>query len=192
MIIHTHLNDGTPICIRKVRKADEERLKRGIAKLSPQSRYLRFFSGAPTPPQNVIDRLLDVDGHEHIAWGAIRSDLDEEPAIGVVHAFRDKDIATVAEFSVAVLDEYHKRGLARILTAVLLLDCQDESYASLTVHILPENKPAARLARSLGAEHVKFEEGVSQFEIRIDRALETLRSETDVPGLAAVFAKFDS
>ena len=26
------------------------------------------------PPQHVIDALLDIDGHDHIAWGAIASD----------------------------------------------------------------------------------------------------------------------
>ncbi|WP_128892673.1 GNAT family N-acetyltransferase [Erythrobacter sp. HKB08] len=190
MIIETHLNDGSPVCIRSVRKEDEERLREGIAKLSPQSRYLRFFSGMPQPPQTVLDRLLDVDGHDHIAWGAIRTDLDEAPAIGVVHAFRDREDASVADFSVAVIDEYHKRGLARLLTAVLLLDCRDEDYDRLSVHILPENKPALTLAKSLGAEHVGYESGVSQFEIDIENALATLKQETDVPGLAEVFEQF--
>ncbi len=69
MIINTQLNDSTPICIRAVRKNDEQRLKDGIAKLSPQSRYLRFFSGVERPSQRVIDALIDVDGHDHIAWG---------------------------------------------------------------------------------------------------------------------------
>jgi hypothetical protein len=31
------------VCIRRVRKDDEQRLRDGIAQLSPQSRYLRFF-----------------------------------------------------------------------------------------------------------------------------------------------------
>ena len=43
MPITTQLNDGTPVCIRRVRKDDEQRLRDGIAQLSPQSRYLRFF-----------------------------------------------------------------------------------------------------------------------------------------------------
>jgi len=41
--ITTQLNDGTPVCVRRVRKDDEQRLRDGIAQLSPQSRYLRFF-----------------------------------------------------------------------------------------------------------------------------------------------------
>ena len=190
MIIDTHLNDGIPVCIRPVRKDDEQRLKDGIAKLSPQSRYLRFFSGMREAPPQVIKALVTVDGHNHIAWGALRNDLPGSPALGVVHAFRDKDDPDTAEFSVAVIDEYHGRGLARLLTAVLLLDCQREGLEHLAVNILPENRPALTLARSLGAHHTALEAGVSVFEIDIADALESLRAETDVPGLAAIFDRF--
>ena len=190
MIIHTQLNDGTPVCIRQVGKEDEQRLKDGIAKLSAQSRYLRFFSGMREAPPQVIKALITVDGHDHIAWGALRSDLPETPALGVVHAFRDKDDPDTAEFSVAVIDEYHGRGLARLLSAVLLLDCQREGLEQLAVNILPENRPALTLARSLGAHHTALEAGVSEFEIDIAAALASLRTEADVPGLAAIFDQF--
>lgn len=108
----------------------------------------------------------------------------------MVHAFRDKDDPEAAEYSVAVLDEYHGRGLARLLTAVLLLDCANEGLERFTVHILPENRPALALARSLGAEGVGYAAGVSVLEIDIAEALEALRAESDVPGLAAVFEQF--
>lgn len=192
MVIHTELNDGTPVCIRRVRKDDEQRLKDGIAQLSPQSRYLRFFSGMREAPPQVIRALVTVDGHDHIAWGALRSDQPDTPALGVVHAFRDEDEPDTAEFSVAVIDAYHGRGLARLLTAVLLLDCAREGYDQLAVNILPENRPALTLARSLGAEGVGHEGGVAMMAIDIDAALAALRSEADVPGLAAVFAQFDA
>lgn len=192
MTITTQLNDGTPVCIRRVRKDDEQRLRDGIARLSPQSRYLRFFSGMREAPPQVIKALITVDGHDHIAWGALRSDLPDTPALGVVHAFREEDDPDTAEFSVAVVDEYHGRGLARLLTAVLLLDCQREGLEHLSVNILPENRPALTLARSLGAEGTGQGGGVSQMDITIAEALASLRAESDVPGLAAVFAQFDA
>jgi RimJ/RimL family protein N-acetyltransferase len=190
MMIETELNDGTPVCIRRVRREDEARIREGIAKLSPQSRYLRFFSGMREAPPQVLRVLASPDGHDHLAWGALRSDLPDTPALGVVHAFREKDDPGSAEFSVAVIDEYHGRGLARLLTAVLLLDCARERLKHFTVHILPENRPALALARSLGAEGAGYEGGASVLEIDIAEALAALRAETDVPGLAAVFAQF--
>lgn len=190
MIIDTRLNDGTPVCIRRVRREDEARLREGIARLSPQSRYLRFFSGMREAPPQVLRALTSPDGHDHLAWGALRSDLPDTPPLGVVHAFRDKDDPDSAEFSVAVIDEYHGRGLARLLTAVLLHDCAREGLEQFTVHILPENRPALTLARSLGAEGAGYEGGVSVLSIDIAEALAALRAEPDVPGLHAVFARF--
>ena len=191
MTIETVLNDGTPVCIRPVRRDDEARLREGIARLSPQSRYLRFFSGMREAPPHVINTLISVDGHDHIAWGALRTDLPEMPAMGVVHAFRDADDPLTAEYSVAVIDEYHGRGLARLLTTVLLLDCQREGVAHLAVHILPENRPALALARSLGAAFAGQEASVAEFVVDIGAALATLRHESDVPGIAAVFEQYD-
>lgn len=190
MMISTCLNDGTPVCIREVHKDDEQRLKDGIAQLSPQSRYLRFFSGMREAPQRVIDALVTVDGHDHIAWGALRTDVPEQPALGVVHAFRDAHDPATAEFSVAVVDAYHGLGLARLLTAVLLLDCQREGLEHFMVHILPENRPALTLARSLGAQHLDQAEGVMRFDITIADALASMQEDTSVPGLAAVFERF--
>ena len=138
MIIHTQLNDGTAVCVREVNKGDQKRLTDGIAKLSAKSRYLRFFSGMREQPKHVIDALLEVDGHDHIAWGAIASDEPDQPALGVVHAFRDADDPRVAEFSVAVIDEYQSRGVARLLSTVLLLDCLAEGLTKLEVNILPK------------------------------------------------------
>lgn len=190
MIINTQLNDSTPICIRAVRKNDEQRLKDGIAKLSPQSRYLRFFSGVERPSQRVIDALIDVDGHDHIAWGAIRTDIETEPALGVVHAFRDDDNHESAEFSVAVIDEYHGLGLGRLLTAVILLDCRREGLEQLTVHILPNNRPALLFVKSLGGLQTGSDTGVNEFEIGIEDAILSLQSDNDVAGLDDIFAQF--
>ncbi|MEQ8412310.1 MAG: GNAT family N-acetyltransferase [Erythrobacter sp.] len=190
MIIETHLNDATPICIRTVRRDDEERLRAGIARLSAHSRYLRFFSGMREPPQGVIDKLLDVDGHDHIAWGAIRTDLADAPALGVVHAFRDEDRAERAEFSVAVIDEYHGLGLARLLTATLLHDCRREGLDTLAVSILPENAGAIRLTHLLGGNRTGNSGEVAEFDINIPEALESLRCEGETPGLDAIFAAF--
>ena len=192
MIIDTVLNDGMPICIRPVHAADEKRLKEGVARLSPRSRYLRFFSGMSALPQNVVDRLVDVDGHDHIAWGALPRRDPSEPAIGIVHAFREKEDREVAQFSVAVADEYHGLGAARLMTAVLLLDCAREGYRELLVHILAENEAGRAFARSLGAEKHGAGGNIIELEIGIEEAIAILKGADDVPGLAAVFEAFEA
>lgn len=188
-VINTTLTDGVPVCIRQVRPDDEERIRAGIALLTPRSRYLRFFSGMREAPQRVIDLLVDVDGHDQIAWGALRSDCADTPALGVVHAFREADDPAVAQFSVAVIDAYHGRGLARLLTAVLLLDCRRHGLERLTVHVLAENAAALALVHRLGGDWQGQDGAVTEFDIEIADAIDALRKDDQVPGLAAVFAQ---
>lgn len=187
-VIHTRLEDGTKVCIRSIRPTDEVRMREGIEQLSAQSRYLRFFSPQPMPSRAVIDRLLDADGHRHIAWGAIHTESDEHPAIGAVHAVRDGDDSEAAEFSVAIVDAFHGQGLARMLIAVLLINCRVEGIGTLDVQVLSENRAARGLVVWLGAERGKAEYSVTDYGLDVDAALAKLRAEDGTPGLRDVFA----
>lgn len=191
--IRTHLADGRPVCLRMVEPADEARLREGIARLSPRSRYLRFFSGAAVPPDRVIERLVDVDGVLHVAWGALDTSLPGEPAIGVVHAIRPDAGDHAAEFSIAVIDKYHGLGLGRLLVATLLLDlCGDAGAPEvLDAVVLTENRAAIDFMLRLGAERAELDGTTAEYRIDVARAVELLRGESDPAGLADVFAFFD-
>lgn len=186
LAVHSALNDGTPVCLRTIRPDDEERIREGIAKLSAESRYLRFFSPASALPDAVVQRLADVDGHDHIAWGALCSDRPGWPAIGAVHALRHRHDGAVGEFSIAVLDEFQGRGLARMMTAALLVDCFAEGLAILDVHILSENAAAKNLVKSMGAEWTGESAGVAEYRLDVAAAIEALRADTDAPGVQDV------
>lgn len=189
--VHSALNDGTLVCLRTITPDDEERIREGIAKLSTESRYLRFFSPAPALPDAVVRRLADVDGHDHIAWGALCSACPGWPAIGAVHAVRDRRGADgaeprVGEFSVAVLDEFQGRGLARMMTAALLIQCRAEGLTRLDVHMLSENAAARRLVKSLGAVWTGESAGVAEYQLDVAAGLAALRADSDAPGVQDV------
>lgn len=189
-IIETHLENGTPVCLRRVTRDDEARIRQGIARMSPHSRYMRFFSGASAPPDWVIDRLLDADGDMHLAWGAIDTSDAEEPAIGAVHAFRDAEDRGCAEFSVGILDEWHGMGLGKILTATLLHEARAEGIARFSMDTLAENRSAIAFARLLGGERSGSDGTVLSYTLGVDEALERLEAAGDPPGIAAVYAAF--
>ncbi len=184
--VHSALNDGTAVCLRTIRPDDEARIREGIAKLSAESRYLRFFSPAAALPDAVVHRLADVDGHDHIAWGAICSECPGWPAIGAVHAVRHRHDGPVGEFSVAVLDEFQGRGLARMMTAALLVQCRAEGLAVLDVHILSENAAAKRLVKSMDATWAGESAGVAEYRLDVAAGLAALRADTDAPGVQDV------
>ena len=184
--VHSALNDGTAVVLRTITPDDEALIREGIAKLSAESRYLRFFSAAPVLPQAVVHRLADVDGHDHIAWGAICSECPDRPAIGAVHAVRYCHDGPVGEFSVAVLDAFQGRGLARMMTAALLVHCHAEGLEALDVHMLSENAAARRLVKSLGAAWAGESAGVADYRLDVAAAIEALRADGDAPGVQDV------
>lgn len=193
-VIHTALADGQPVCLRRITPDDGALMREGIAQMSAQSRYLRFFSGMRTPPDWVIERLLDVDGDTHLAWGAIASSHPvgekrrcEGQAIGAVHAFRTEDDPDCAEFSVAVLDAWHHKGVGRLLTATLLLEARAEGIAAFHVDTLSENRTAIAFAQGLGARPSGGDGLTRSFTLDVEEALRRLREECEPAGLRDVF-----
>jgi len=189
--VHCALNDGTAVCLRTVTPDDAPLIREGIAKLSAESRYLRFFSPAPVLPDAVVARLADVDGHDHIAWGAICSDCPGQPPIGAVHAVRHRPDGPVGEFSVAVLDEFQGRGLGRMMTAALLVHCHAEGLEMLDVHMLSENAAARRLVKSMDAAWAGESAGVAEYKLDVAAAIEALRSDGDAPGVQDVLRELE-
>src|SRR5690606_6680229 len=190
--VHSVLADGTAVCLRAITPADEPLLREGITRLSAEARYLRFFSPAPMPPDNVVERLVDVDGHDHIAWGALCTECEGTPAIGAVHAVRYAHGGRIGEYSVAVIDAFHGKGLARMMTTALLIQCLAEGLTELDVHILSENRAAVRLVGSLGAKWERTAAGVSEYRLDVAEALDLLRRDTAARGVQDVFRTFSS
>src|SRR3546814_19085772 len=58
---------------------------------------------------------------------------------------------SIGEYSVAVVDAYHGQGLARMMSAALLIQCRAEGLAEIDVHILSDKRAAARLVHALAA-----------------------------------------
>lgn len=187
-IIETLAEDGKPICIRSVRQSDEPRMREGIARLSEQSRYLRFFSVQPMPSDSVIERLVDVDGHDHIAWGAIHCDGIDNPAVAAVHAIRCDDHPRIGEFSVAVIDEYQGIGLARMLTTVLLIHCEVEAICELDIQTLAENMPANRFILSIGGERQESSAGVISYRLAVRPAIRAIAAAPQLQGIGDIMA----
>lgn len=186
--VHSRLADGTAVCLRTITPGDAPLLRQGIATLSAEARYLRFFSPAPALPEPVIARLVDVDGHDHIAWGALCTECEGTPAIGAVHAVRGAHDGPVGEYSVAVLDDFQGLGLARMMTAALLIQCRAEELGTLEVHMLTENAAAKRLVKALGAEWTGASAGVADYRLDVGAALAALRADSEAQGVQDVFA----
>lgn len=190
--IETRLEDGAEICLRPIRPSDKGAIERGIQELSDRSRYMRFFSSFKSAPPSVVERLSAVDGFCHIAWGAVMTGEPAAHAVAAAHAIRKDDRPGTADLAIAVLDEYHHRGISRLLLAALVLDCRAAGIAELTFDILYANKPAITLVKSLGAEQHSKASTVVTYSFEVDATLSRLRGSDAPRGLADVFAAFGS
>ena len=186
--IETVLSDGRPVCLRTIRPSDEARIRSGIAEMSDRSRYLRFFSAFRAPPESIVKRLSAVDGHDHIGWGAILLDGQDYPPIAAAHAIRSEELPWHGELAIAVLDEFHGLGLARMLIAAVLLDCLKEDLPVLEMQMLAENRAAQNLVTYLGAKRSAALDSVSHYWLDVREALKNLQADDASVGLKAVFA----
>ncbi len=186
--IETKLSDGRPVCLRTIRPSDEAKIRDGIREMSDRSRYLRFFSAFREPPESVVKRLVAVDGHDHIAWGAILLDGKHYPPVGAAHAIRSNTYASTGELAIAVLDDYQGQGLARMLIAAVLVECNQEDLQNLDVHILSENQVATNLIVSIGAQRVKGIGSVRNYQLNVGEALDKLSHTAQPLGVTDVLA----
>ncbi len=172
-----HLDSGEPVMLRPIGRHDADRMREGIAALSDHSRYLRFFNGSQTMPEHVIKRLCDADGWKHVAWGAIDLARPDQPAIGAVHAIR-RGASRDAELALAVLDDWHGKGLARLLLTGVIADARRAGISHLTAETFAENRATRQLFRSLGGLSVHRDGPVVSYRFDIETAAQKLEGLT--------------
>jgi RimJ/RimL family protein N-acetyltransferase len=142
------LRDGQEILIRSIRPDDREELAEGMRRLSPESRYRRFFTPTSELSASELRYLTDVDHHDHEALVALEPDSGH--GIGVARFVRSADDPELAEVAVAVADSWHNRGVATALLDRLTQRAREEGVRRFSAEILAENRPMLELIGELG------------------------------------------
>ena len=169
----TRLKAGNAVYLRPIGPRDRAREVDLIAGFSDHSRYLRFFTGAKTIPEAVIDQLVNVDGHNHIAWGALDLETAGAPLMGVVRAIR-QGTSDVADLAMGVVDAHHGKGLARLLMAAVVHDAMTAGITRFTAETLAENHAARKLFLAMGGHATGRDGLVVTFEFDAALAAERL------------------
>lgn len=142
------LRDGLQITTRALSPHDRDSYLAGVKKLSAQARHLRF--GVPTlPPEQRLERLLDVDDHDHVAIVAIDEALGE--GIGVARYLREPGFDHVAEVAIAVLDSHQRKGVATVLLDRLVAHAVEHDVTTFRAYVLAENDAVVHLLDRFGA-----------------------------------------
>ena len=186
--LQVSLDTGQDVLLRPVNLADKPRFEQIFQSMSPQSRYLRFFSGAGAVPDAVVRQLANADGNLHIAWGILDEAREGGPLMAAAHAIRQDEGSSRAELALGVLDQYQALGLSRLLIASVALSCRARGITTLEAETLPENKKANGLFKALGGKVIRPMPPTTVWEFDVEQLIETLRTMERPEGLQKVFS----
>jgi RimJ/RimL family protein N-acetyltransferase len=157
------LRDGSKVLIRPVRSEDASLLADGFARLSPESRRLRFLRRKDELTAAELRYFTDVDHHDHEALGALEHTGGR--GVGVARYVRDNADPHAAEIAVTVTDDWQGRGLGTELLAQLSGRARAEGIHRFTALVSADNTAMAGLLRSVSARPVHREHGTVEYEI---------------------------
>lgn len=177
----TPLSDGSPITIRPIEPDDRQGLAEGFARLSPETRYRRFFSPVPELRERDLDYLTQIDHRDHEALVAIDDATGE--GVGVARYIRISD--GVAEPAVVVVDDWQGRGVGSALLSSLVDRAREEGVTRFEAPVLATNNEAIRALQKLGNTRSRLEGREMMLSIDLPPA-------AGAPGLRELLREFAS
>lgn len=136
------LRDRSRLLIRPIRPDDKSAIAAGFERLSPESRYRRFFAPLQRLTERDLTYLTEVDHHNHEALIGFAEDTREP--VGVARYIRAAD-PTEAEVAVTVVDHWQGRGAATALLDALVRRARREGIAHFLALVMSENRDAIEL-----------------------------------------------
>ena len=144
--------DGVELVIRQVRPDDKALIAEGIERLSPESRYRRFFRPLDRLSERDLVYLTEIDHTDHEALAAI--DPETGALVGVARYVRGAE-PDLAEVSVAVGDPWQRRGVATALLERLVERAREAQITHFVALVLDENVEAIKLFEHLIPGHAR-------------------------------------
>lgn len=146
------LSSGLTVRLRWIRPADAPLIQEGYGRLSPESRYMRFFAAMRELPDPMLRYLTHVDGKNHAALLALSVPEvpgESERAVGVARFVRSMESPKSAELAVTVADDVQRRGLGTLLTTTLSAAAREREVETFTAQVLSGNVKAGRMLARL-------------------------------------------
>lgn len=119
MLFESHLADGRRVLFRPIEPTDKELLADGFHRLSPESRYRRFFRSIDHLSDAQLRYLTEVDQKDHVAWVAVLPDEAKDRGAGVARWVRLADEPDAAEGAITVVDSLQGLGIGKTLLHLL-------------------------------------------------------------------------
>ena len=156
------LADGGTARLRPIRPNDAGLLVSFYERVSPQSKYLRFFAPYPRLSARDVKRFTEVDYVDRVAL--ILTLGDEMIGVGRFDRMEDDS----AEVAFLVEDAHQGRGVAQLLLEHLADAARERGITRFVAEVLPENRRMAQVFADAGYRVRKgIEDGVLFVEFPI-------------------------
>jgi GNAT superfamily N-acetyltransferase len=142
------LRDETRVVIRPITRHDVAAEREFIDALSPQSRRFRFLGEIRHPSEDLLLRLTTLDYLRDVAFAAVVPEDAHEKFLGVARYSASPD-GLNCECAVAVLDDWHHKGLGTALMRHLIEVARARGISFMYSIDSVENTDMAELARFL-------------------------------------------
>ena len=140
------LANGATVSIRTARPGDLATVRDMHAKMSPEHRYLRFFSMSPFAAEQEARRVCREPAPDHaalLAW------VDGQ-VVGCATYERAGAGCRSAEVAFAVADGMHHRGIGTLLLQHLVLLARSRGVCTFTAQTLSSNTAMQRVFADSG------------------------------------------
>ena len=131
--------------VRCLTPADGHHVSDLLGRLSPHSRYQRYFRLIRSLSPADVARFVAVSP-DHLAVGAFDGNL----LIGAAQYFRLSTFPNHAEVALEVADSHHRRGVGARLIHELARLAAGQGITHFTAPVLAENRPVLELMRHSG------------------------------------------
>ena len=143
---HVVVADGLELLLRPLRPDDKRQLAAAFDRLSPETRYRRFFAPLEKLSPQDLRYLTEVDHHDHEAIAAVNP--ENGAIVGVARYVRSED-PSEAEVAVVVGDPWQGHGVATALLQRLVARAREEGIDHFVALVMGENVDALELFRHL-------------------------------------------
>ena len=156
------LTDGGVAHLRPIRPGDAERLVAFYDRVSPESKYLRFFAPYPRLSERDVRRFTHVDYVDRVAF--IVTLGEEMIAVGRY----DRIEGATAEVAFLIEDAHQGRGIGQLLLEHLAEAARERGITRFVAEVLPQNRRMAQVFADAGYRVSKgIEDGVLNVEFPI-------------------------
>ena len=145
------LRNGRSVTMRSISAGDEQELIEAFGRMSSESRYNRFMAHTNEVSAPLLARgLRPVPGEEFVYVATVPA-ADGYDIVGAArYTPTQPGDHESCEFSITVVDDWHRSGLGRELMACLIRRARRDGYNTMVGHVLASNGGMLRLARKLG------------------------------------------